>query len=279
MAGNGGRMTVPEQRTERGLKGEEARTGKPNSRWRLGSVLMGVLIIAIVAVALGANSWKRDLPVSGVRTLGNSIVPASEILKLAAIPKNARLFSVDLGAVQRRVRENPFLRSVSVNRQGPEGISIEVEERQPIALLVKEQLLYVDEEGVVLPVVKSELLFDLPVLTGALPDADCVPGKKISRESVREALHLLVLSRAISDELFRRISEVEVCENGDLLLHTADAGVPVVVGRGEIAMKLVKFDAFWRQIVERRGPQQLRLVDLRFEDRVIARWNDKSAGQ
>jgi cell division protein FtsQ len=222
---------------------------------------MVVLILAVVAATLGANSWKRELPVRGVRAVGNAIVPAADILKLAAIPKDTKLYSVDLASVQKRVQQNPFLRSVSVNRQGPEGICIVVEERQPIAMMIREQVQYVDEEGVVMPAIKSDRLFDLPVISGALPPDECVSGKKISATPVREALHLLGLSRQIGAELFRRISEVEVRESGDL------------------AMKLVKFDSFWRQIVEGRGPQQLQLVDLRFEDRVIARWNDKPAAQ
>jgi cell division protein FtsQ len=234
---------------------------------------MLVLIIAVVAVALGANSWKHDLPVSIVRAEGNTIVPTAEILRLAAIPKDAKLFSVDIAAAQKRVKQNPFIRAASVNRQGPEGISVAVEERTPVAILVMNQMLYVDEEGVVLPLVKSERLFDLPALTGALPEAECMPGKRITKQPILEALHLLAISRMISDELFRRISEVQVRESGDLLIHTAEAGVPVLVGHGDLPEKLLKFDGFWRQIVERRGSQQLQQVDLRFEDQVVARWN------
>ena len=89
MAANGGRRAIPERKADRGLPGEDAGAGKLHPRWRLGSILMGTLIVAVVAVALGANSWKRDLPVSGVRTVGNAIVPTSEILKLAAIPKTS----------------------------------------------------------------------------------------------------------------------------------------------------------------------------------------------
>jgi cell division protein FtsQ len=276
---SGKRTAGPERGTQIGSRGEGATAARVRRQRRLGAALMIVLILAVVAATLGANSWKRELPVRGVRAVGNAIVPAADILKLAAIPKDTKLYSVDLASVQKRVQQNPFLRSVSVNRQGPEGICIVVEERQPIAMMIREQVQYVDEEGVVMPAIKSDRLFDLPVISGALPPGECVAGKKITATPVREALHLLALSRQIGAELFRRISEVEIRESGDLLFHTADAGVPVVVGQGDLAMKLVKFDSFWRQIVEGRGPQQLQLVDLRFEDRVIVRWNDKPAAQ
>lgn len=273
MAFDGNSLSGANRQGRRSFIGEEADRRSEKKQGNAGTVLMLVLIVAVVVVALGANSWKRDLPVSNVRAEGNTIVPSAEILRLAAIPKDTKLFSVDIAEVQKRVRQNPFIRAASVNRQGPEGISIVVEERTPVAILVMNQMLYIDEEGVVLPLLKSERLFDLPVLTGSLPEAECVPGRRVTKASILEALHLLSISRVISDELFRRISEVQVNESGDLVIYTAEAGVPVLMGHGDLPTRLLKFDSFWRQIVERRGPQQLQQVDLRFEDQVVARWN------
>jgi cell division protein FtsQ len=258
-------------REENGKNTPKTKIGH-SSGGRLGSVIMLSLILVLVVIALGANSWKRDLPVGVVRVQGNSIVSTAEILRLAAIPPGAKLFSLDIASIQRRLKVNPYLRSVTVNRQGPEGISIAVEERKPIAVLIHDPMFYVDEEGVVLPGVKSERLFDLPVLTGSWTDSDCAIGRRMTKEPIQATLRLLVLSRRIGDDLFRLISEVHIRKNGDLVLHTADAGVPVLMGQTDLAARLLKFDAFWRQIVERKGPQQLELVDLRFEEQIVARW-------
>jgi cell division protein FtsQ len=251
-------------------------TVKPPRRTKL---LMGGLILTVVAVAIVANVWKRDLPVRSVRAEGNHIVVSSEILRLAAVPKDAKLFDVDLYGVQKRVRQNPFIRAASVNRQGPEGISIAVVERMPVAALVTDQMLYVDEEGIVLPAVRSDRMFDLPVLTGAIPEAECAPGRRLTKEPVLEALQLLILSRRISEDLYRTISEVHVGEDGELTLHTAEVGVPVLVGRGDLPTKLVKLDGFWRGFVDRRGARDLQYIDLRFEDQVVARWSNGLAQQ
>ena len=128
----------------------DERRGVKRSR-KIGIILMALLVLGFVVVALKANAWKYELPISGVRVDGNAIVSTPEILRLAAIPKEEKLFTIDLGAVRERIRRNPYLRIVSVNRQGPEGISIDVVERQPVAILVADPLLYLDEEGTVLP--------------------------------------------------------------------------------------------------------------------------------
>jgi cell division protein FtsQ len=255
------------------------RGGERHPRGQWGKLLMGVQLLGIVLVAIGAHSWKQDLPVSAIRVEGNAIVTSAEILRLAAIPLQAKLCAVDLAAVRKRILQSPFIRTASVNRQGPEGITITVTERRPIALVAAGELLSVDEEGTVLPAVKSDQLFDLPVLTGTFSDVECVPGQRMTRGPVHEALHALAAARRVDEDLFRRISEISVQESGTLVMHTAEAGVPVILGQGDVLRKLVMFDGFWRQIVERRGPKYLQQVDLRFEDQVIARWNDGLARQ
>ena len=76
---------------------------------------------------------------------------------------------------------------------------------------------------------------DLPVITGAVPAAECVPGKRITSPAVRDALVLLDMARSISDECYRRISDVAVGTGETLILYTAEFGVPVIVRRGDLA--------------------------------------------
>ncbi|HCV42045.1 MAG TPA: hypothetical protein DGH68_01070 [Bacteroidetes bacterium] len=250
---------------------------QPNSGHRRsfgGPLLTFGLVVAIVAVAVWANLWKSDLRVADVRVKGTVIVPEKEILALASINKEQRLYDVDLLAAQRRIRQNSFVKSVEVNREAPNRISITVQERIPIAAIVLDNIKYLDADGFVLPPAHSENTFDLPVLTGAFQNAEFVSGKQFVSRDVKEALEILAAARELSDELYRRISEVHLEAGRDIVLYTAECGVPVIFGRGDAAMKLVKFDGFWKDVVPHHGAHELAYVDLRFEDQVVVRWND-----
>jgi len=48
----------------------------------------------------------------------------------------------------------------------------------------------------------------------------------------------------------------------------------VLFGRGDVAGKMVKLDAFWNEFVHERGAQELQYIDLRFDDQVVVRWNE-----
>ena len=248
-----------------------------SARGRTGWVLVltALLLLGVVTMAVTANSWKHDFRVLRVRTTGNTFVADSDIVRTAAIVKNGRLFDIDLNGARLRVQGNPFIKSVSVAREIPDGIAISVTERRPIAALILDRILYVDAEGYVLPPIRSGHALDLPVVTGELPAADCLPGRQIRTRRLREALEILTTAARIGEDLEHMISEVYCAGDSTYVLFTADSGVPVLCGRGDIAVKLLKFDGFWKQVVVQRGAAQLKTVDLRFADQVVVRWDEE----
>jgi cell division protein FtsQ len=248
--------------------------GSPRGRTGWGLLLTGLLLGGIVTIAVTANSWKHDFRVRRIRTEGNSIVPDSDIIRNVSIPKGEKLFDVDLNAVRRVVEQNPFMKRVSVVRELPDGLAISVTERKPLAVLVTDRSLYVDPEGYVLPPVRSAGAIDLPVLTGDLPAADCVPGRQIRSRRLQGALEILTTAERIGDEMYHMISEVHCNGDSTYELFTAEGGIPVAFGCGDVALKLVTLDGFWKQFVMQRGAAQLRTVDLRFADQVVVRWDE-----
>ncbi|RPH31714.1 hypothetical protein EHM92_08930, partial [bacterium] len=169
---------------------------------------------------------------------------------------------------------NQFIRAVSVNREVPDRVLITVDERVPIAAIAGERLLYVDADGMILPPARSEYIFDLPVVTGAIPPSECIPGKRVASEAFREALQIIVAAQQISEDFYRLISEVHIDSGRTIELFTSESGVPVFFGRGDVAAKMVRLDAFWKEFVRQRGAQELQYIDLRFEDQVVVRWNE-----
>ena len=244
------------------------------SRRRWATLLTILLVVIAAALAIGANAWKRELRVASVRAEGNRIVPEREILNLAGIPRNERLFGVDLNAVRLRVEQHPFVRSASVNRNAPDRITVTIDERVPVAALVLDHILYVDAEGIVLPAAATGEILDLPVITGDLPAGECVPGKRVTAGNFLEALEILTTAREVGDDVLHLISEVHLDGGKDIVLITAESGVPVVFGHGNAAMKLVTLDGFWKAIVGERGAEDLGTVDLRFADQVVVRWQN-----
>jgi cell division protein FtsQ len=234
------------------------------------------LILLAVGLVVSANLWKSNLKVKRVTIEGNRIVETAEITQLIKVPKNTQLQDVDLAAVRRDILSHHFIKDVVVERDLPATLKVTVKERVPLAIINSAEILYLDEDGVVLPHSMSKQLFDLPVLTGMPEGVTLTPGATIKHADIQEALEILATSKLVNKELYHMISEVRLRNGGDVVLYAAEWGVPIIFGRGQIADKLVRLESFWNTVVNERGSENLQYVDLRFDDQVVVRWNKKT---
>ncbi|MBI3587289.1 MAG: FtsQ-type POTRA domain-containing protein [Ignavibacteriales bacterium] len=233
------------------------------------------LLLGLIALVVSANLWKSSLKVKRFTIEGNRIVEANEISQLINVKRGVQIHDVDLMTVRKDILTHHFIKEVSVERDLPGTLKIVVTERVPLAIVNSGDMLYLDQDGVVLPHSISKELFDLPVLSGFGQSNELKPGTTIRNADVQEALKIFAASKFVSNELYHLISEIRLRDGGDIMLYAAENGVPIIFGRGEIASKLVRLEAFWNDIVREKGSQSLQYIDLRFDEQVVVKWNDK----
>jgi len=234
--------------------------------------IFALLFILALVTWLGTVQWKEHLTVSGVIVEGEHIVTKEEVVALAHVSLKTKMYDVDLLSIKKNIQQNHFVKNVIVSRDAPGTIRITVEERTPIALLSlpgRSEMLYIDEEGYVLPHVTSQAIFDLPVISGVDSAADVAVGQRTTHTDVLGALDALETAQRVGSELYRLISEVRIHSGHDMVLYSADTGVPIIFGRGDAAKKMVKLDAFWKKFVAGQGSQDIRYIDIRFDDQVV----------
>ena len=232
-----------------------------------------VLLTMVLCLVVGANAWKSSLKIKQIKIDGNRIVGENEILQLTQVQLNALLYKVDLTAIQRNVMSHHYIKDVRVERNLPNSIHIQVVERVPIAIVNSPDTKYLDENGIVLPRSISHRLFDLPMISGISESEPLVLGSPMNQSDVLEAMQLLATMKAVNRPMYHNISEVQVRNGGDIIVYSAEGGVPIIFGREEMPSKIVRLEAFWNNVVRTRGTQFLQYVDLRYEDQIVARWN------
>ncbi len=245
-------------------------TRGPVTLWqKLGAV---GLIQLLVGFAIAAHTWKSSLHVREIAVEGNDIVADATLRKLSGIGVGTPLFAVNLNGARAQLLENPCIKEASVERDAPGRIVLTVVERIPVAAAVGARLQFLDEEGFVMPAIPSGKIIDVPVLSGSMLAEQLKPGKQITSPHVMNALEL-AKSLQEMEGVNPRISEVYVRNNGEIVLFTAEGGIPVFVGTGDYPVKLLSFQAFWEQVVLRDDVRRLQQVDVRFRGQVIARWD------
>lgn len=248
---------------------------RESSRKRWGLWLFIPLAAAFIALAAVSHKWKESLKMDRVIVEGANILPVKDVVSLARVVPRAKMSSIDLYEVRRRLLQQPFVRSASVNRLYPGTISIRIEERQPIGLLSGGQIRYVDADGVVLPYVSSAATLDLPAISGIDGLQDAQIGRVCRQKDLAEAISILQTAAAVDSSVYHFISEVNMQNGRDVILYSADVVIQIVLGRGDIAKKLVTLQSFWSTFAQTADLEKVKSIDLRFTDQVVVKWNQQ----
>ena len=247
-------------------------TARPSGR--AGRVLRRLGGVALVLALGAAWYWQQTLPLRRVDVSGAVHADVAEVVRLTGVrPDSDAVFSLSPALVADRAERHPWVRRAHVRRLPTGTLSVRVEEREPVVLVMRAGVPagYLDAEGVALPLDalsdSGAVPYDVPLLSGSVPEA--APGERVGSPALRELLAALAGADDATDAL---VSEVE-WRAGRAVLWTTPAGghpsVPVHLGRTGVAGQLARLRAFWDQSVLPRPRARFRSVDLRFDGQVV----------
>lgn len=103
------------------------------------AVTAASIIAALVVVALVVYLVLCQMPVfviGSINAEATQHVSAETIVKLASVEEGTTLLNVDVDQINANVKRNPWVESVSVNREFPDTLSISVQEKEVGAIVV-----------------------------------------------------------------------------------------------------------------------------------------------
>jgi cell division protein FtsQ len=144
-------------------------------------VAAGLALTAVAAAVVWVVLFSTLLALRDVRVEGTSPSTAAQIQRLVTLPPDVPLARIDLDSVADEVGTIPSVRGVSVSRQWPHTLLVQVVQRTPVALLATSAgERAVDASGALFPVPAGHAA-GLPRLVlgphptaGALPEAAAV---------------------------------------------------------------------------------------------------------
>lgn len=180
-------------------------------RWlTLRKVLAGVLALLLVGLgiyALWFSSWLRT---EGVDLVGNDLLTDKQVLAAAEVPTGGPLVSVDLEAIEKRVKSLAAVKKVDVSRKWPHDIRIEITERTPIAVLdLGDRVVALDADGTSFPAP--------PRAREGLPRIRV--GSGADKNALREGAAVV---SSLDADVAAMVSYVEVSTVDQILLHLRD---------------------------------------------------------
>jgi cell division protein FtsQ len=222
-------------------------------------LLTGAIVFITAALVIGYDRILRspDLRIRETVVKGCQELTEKEILTLASVRSSANLLTINRAAIARRIRANPWVRDVFVGREFPGRLVIVVRERKAVALLERDEGLYlVDGEGTPFKKLETGEESDLPILTG------CVRGGILDGALVKKSLSLLNDLAGIKDgPKIGKVSEIHGNETFGLSLF-ADTGLCLQLGFDGYENKLKRLTSVMADLDRKNLRTGFLLIDL-----------------
>jgi len=236
---------------------------------------LAIIIVSIVPtlyfIDRGYNFLNRSVnldsffTVRNVKIKGNTFISMDELSHYLKGVQGKSILSVNLKGVANKIKNHPWVRDVSVRRELPGTIWVDVLERTPAVYVNTDSKLYIaDEEGVILGNNSGELL-RLPVVYG-IDISGIKSGGKSREEGLKSAIEVKRVLTSIP-WIDLTTTGIEVGERSQIVLHLK--GYRIKLGRGGYQEKLQRFYNIVKNLQDRDIPYKE--VDLRFENQVIVK--------
>jgi len=215
-------------------------------------LVFAAVLLCVFIFRVSANF----MSIREIRLTGNHYLDRDEVLRTAGLHSGMNLYRLDLDKVDKRLRQNPWIREAYLKKQFPYTLMISIREARPEALLsLHKRLFLIDDQGNILQEIRDRVNRFLPVI-------NIDPEKE--HRGFKESLRLI----EILDEkgVLEMSNSVEIGLDSYGLFLKLD-GNAIKIGYGGYSRKIQRWLELEPEI--RRMGMKIQYVDLRFRDVVV----------
>jgi cell division protein FtsQ len=230
---------------------------------RLGYLVIALIILGL-SVGLGYH-FSRDSKVEQIAVTGNHYTTSDQIIKQAAIPRGVFADSLDVMKVMENIEKLPWVREARLSMSPFGRMDISVTERRPIALLMQgDRLVYVDADGVKMPVIQGRPV-DVPLLYG-FPVAPL--SETLHSDDFRKVADFLLAAEQ-EPAAHRTLSEIAWAGYEGVVALSHDNGIKLIFGSERFEERLKNWSAFYNTVIPEKGISHFQSIDFRYHGQII----------
>jgi cell division protein FtsQ len=206
------RLSTSRQRRQQHLLDVKVRARRASARrLQKGFFVLALLLIVLSLIGAGLFGAQRllnalfftnpDYAVHSVEVTTDGELAREVVLRTAKMDEGSNIFSINLSAVEDRLRALPQVEEVNVQRLLPDKLMVVIQERRPIAWIAStdanksgfnyDSAYLVDRRGIILkPKGSAPEYMMLPIIIG-VDLSNVTVGQPIDRDPVKAALELI----------------------------------------------------------------------------------------
>ncbi|MDF3065095.1 MAG: Cell division protein FtsQ [Polyangiaceae bacterium] len=236
---------------------------------------LSLVIGTSVSVAYSVRHYALTSPrfsIREVHLVGGKRVAPQQAQDQAGVVLGNNVFALDTAAAEKKLLENPWIAEARVTRDLPRTLRIEIKEREPAALSVFNDRLYlVTADGEPFKALSPGDPADFPLITGASVDG-------LSRDRAREldrvkvGLEVLEQYGRVPLSKTQPAQEVHLADSGDVTLTAGKEGITFELGKDGYRRKLLMGEQVVAEMRKKgRSPGIVFLDNQAHPERVVVR--------
>ncbi|GAB4536424.1 MAG: hypothetical protein Fur0020_04400 [Thermodesulfovibrionia bacterium] len=214
--------------------------------------IIGAISLIIFIIMVSADL----LIIREIEVSGNQHLDKTDLLRGSGLHEGISLLTLSLNDAERWLKDNPWIREVSLRKQFPDTLVIRVKETTPRALLNhRGSLFLIDDRGSIIQEITDKTYRFLPVIN---------IDPKTNRRELMESLRLV---QALEEgDLLSKAESIDIGLESYGLFMRID-GKLLKIGYDNYSEKLKKWATIHEEL--KRADLKMEYVDLRFKDVII----------
>ena len=247
---------------------------KDNKRRNLKHVANITLSLSLLLSIVGGSYWWSGLKEETRIELKFSETTILEIGTYRSLVSEVMQDSTKqdkIREITKRIEDHPYVKAARVSKHYPSQIRIEIMEREPIAIVNKDPMVLLDENGFVLPDLGNLNNHILPVMSNFNSDKEFYPhGKKALSVNIIECISLLSQLKEQYDGLYDNLSEIKMSASNEIELILADQPTHIFLGNQDIDSRINILKEFEKEL-RPKSISGYSYLDIRYNNQVIAK--------
>jgi cell division septal protein FtsQ len=185
----------------------------------------------------------------------------AEVQQIAdEISKGKPVFLFDADQLQTRIESLRWVRASLIRREPPDRLSIVIEERQPLFMLVTANgVLLMSDDGIIMDRVNQANLVPIPVVADPA---------SINDQTLIKLIQAARMLKAQQPDFYARLTELRWTSSGPTVFME-NLQAPIFLARDEPTKNIPNFQALFLQLFARKPDlSNVRYFDLRWDDQI-----------
>ena len=248
---------------------------------KITSLLVFILIAGfVVIINLFFAQAKDNVVYRIIQISGNTLLPSESYLDFCELSNPEAISETNLAAVKKEFESHPYVAKADVKYDGVDCIEVNLFEKDIKATVIKNnKLKLITNNFEVLPFYQKTVIKNIPVISHMNFNVKNENNVLNKDDKIIQAFEIIDAIKIINEELFEKLSEINLTNGGNVILTFKGITCPVILGNEDTVERLYALNELLKKKSVSDGLlKNLEYIDIRYSNKIYIGKKEKING-